>query len=120
MQAIHATGHARSRQAQRNLSDKDVQFVLTYGRRVFAAGALHVFLARRDIPTDRTLARRFGHLEGTILVLAPFDEGLVLITAYRNRRGLKAVRSKAKYRRTRSSCPPHPHLLPHDAIASAA
>lgn len=95
---IQYTAHAISRRAQRNLSDADVQFVFEYGRRTHTAGALHIFLAGRDIPADRAVVRRFGHLEGTVLVLTSHGDP-TLITAYRNRRGFKAVRSKAKYDR---------------------
>lgn len=102
---IHYTAHALSRSAQRNLSFADVEFVLAYGRRTYCAGALHVFLARRDIPADKGLHQRFGHLEGTVLVLVPSDgNDLTLVTAYRNRRGFKAVRAKAPYDRRTRSC----------------
>lgn len=102
---ISYTFHALNRQAQRNLSPDDVRFVLRHGRRVHNAGALHVFLARRDIPTNKMLAQRYGRLEGTTLVLHCVNGGWTLITAYRNRRGLKAVRQKTKYdRRVTSWC----------------
>jgi len=97
--AIHYTAHALSRSAQRNLSADDVKFVLTYGRRVYNAGAMHVFLARRDISTEKAIVQRYGHLEGTVLVLNVEAHGLTLITAYRNRRSFKAVRTKAAYDR---------------------
>lgn len=96
---VKASRHAQLRQAQRNMSDADVAFVLEYGRHVRCAGALHVFLGRRDIPADKESQRRFGHLEGTVLVLADDDQELILITAYRNRDGLKDIRTKTKYRR---------------------
>lgn len=100
------TSHAVYRQAQRNLSDRDVQFVLAHGRLIRCAGAMHVFLGRRDIPGDRETQREFGRLEGTVLVLTRYREKQhrpLLITAYRNRRGLKQIRSKAKYDRYRSA-----------------
>lgn len=103
-QILYPTVHALHRQAQRNLSDDDIQFVLMYGRRVYCAGALHVFLGGRDIPGDKTVARRYGRLEGTTLVLAHSTGGLALVTAYRNRRGLKAMRAKAKYDRRARNC----------------
>src|SRR5262249_32409390 len=99
MAQIHATIHATGRQAQRNLSDVDIAFVFAYGRRVRAAGALHIFLGRRDIPKASDVARRFAHLEGTVLVMDDTADVPVLITAYRNRHGLKAIRTKAKYDR---------------------
>src|SRR5207244_3542173 len=90
------TYHAAKRQAQRNLSDTDVQFVLEHGRHIYSAGALHIFLGRRDIPTDKATYRRFAHLEGTVLVVSETPAGAVLLTAYRNRRGLKDIRTKPK------------------------
>jgi hypothetical protein len=98
---MRRTNHAVQRQAQRNLSDADVWFVLEHGRRIYGAGVLHVFLGQRDIPDDKETQRQFRRLEGTVLVMNQDDEDdtLVLITAYRNRRGLKQIRSKAKYTR---------------------
>lgn len=102
---VHYTAHALSRSAQRNLSADDVAFVVAHGRRVYCAGALHVFLPGRDIPTEKATARRYARLEGTTLVLSAADQELTLITAYRNRRGFKAIRAKMRYdRRARSAC----------------
>jgi hypothetical protein len=96
---IRYTAHGRSRCTQRNLSDADVQFVMDYGRHTWCAGALHVFLGRRDIPMSKAAACRFSHLEGTVLVFMRATDEPMLITAYRNRRGFKAIRSKAAYDR---------------------
>ncbi len=95
------TGHAINRQAQRNLSCDDIEFVLQHGRRMRCAGAIHVFLGQRDIPQDKVSATRFGRLEGTTLVMDDCQEQAVLITAYRNRNGLKQIRAKTKYERCR-------------------
>lgn len=101
--SVRYTAHGRNRCTQRNLSDADVQFVMDYGRHTWCAGALHVFLGRRDIPTSKAAARRFGHLEGTVLVFTRSTDEPMLITAYRNRRAFKAIRSKAAYdRRSRA------------------
>lgn len=97
--SVRYTAHGRSRCTQRNLSDADVQFVMDYGRHTWCAGALHVFLGRRDMPASKTVARRFGHLEGTVLVFTRATDEPMLITAYRNRRAFKAIRSKATYDR---------------------
>ena len=99
MAHIQATMHAGCRQAQRNLSNRDIAFVFAYGRHVRAAGALHIFLGRRDIPKASDVARHFSHLEGTVLVVDDTAGVPVLITAYRNRHGLKAIRLKTKYDR---------------------
>jgi len=99
MHHLQTTWHAQVRQAQRNISDDDVQFVLRYGRKVRCAGALHVFLGKRDLPRDRRLQCRFEHLVGTMLVLCDAGERPVLLTAYRNRNALRELRRKAKYDR---------------------
>jgi hypothetical protein len=99
---MRRTSHALQRQAQRNLSDADVWFVLEHGRRIYGAGVLHVFLGQRDIPDNKEIQRQFRRLEGTTLVIDldnNDNDTLILITAYRNRRGLKQIRSKAKYAR---------------------
>lgn len=90
------TRHARLRQAQRNLSDEDVAFILEHGRELRNSGVLHVFLGRRDMPDEQTF-RRYQHLEGAVLVLDDAHDLPVLITVYRNRRGLKRIRRQTKY-----------------------
>ncbi len=98
--------------AQRNLSERDVEYVLKHGCRVYNGGVEFRFLRKRDIPRqDRS---EFGRLEGTAVVMrnhAPNaewsvvqDEALVsnqnesdVITVWRNRKhGLRRIRHKAK------------------------
>ena len=95
---VTTTYHALIRQAQRNLSTDDIDFVLDYGRWMRVAGAWHVFLGRRDIPRDADTARRYSRLEGTTLVIAQEAEKRVLLTAYRNRRALRNLRTRAGHR----------------------
>ncbi len=95
---VQCSNHARLRQAQRNLSDEDVSFVLQYGRRSYHAGVLCVFLGWRDIPNEKPTYQRFSHLEGTMLKLAAALCGeMILVTAYRNRRAGSRMRKRAKY-----------------------
>lgn len=96
---MRQTKHAVLRQAQRNLTEQDIEFVYEHGRFIRSAGTLHVFLGRRDIPNDKHLHQRFGRLEGTTLVMDDGGRLPVLITTYRDRRASKSIRSKAKYRR---------------------
>jgi hypothetical protein len=100
---IRQTYHARIRQAQRNVSDENLAFVLDYGRRIRSGGALHIFLGRRDLPRDPELRRWHAHLEGVVLVVDDTGDAPVLLTVYRNRAGLKDIRRKAKYQRVASS-----------------
>ncbi len=90
--------HAHQRLAQRNLSDADIQYVLTHGTRIHNGSAVFVHLGRKDIPEDDLRISRWRRLEGTVLVLDP-QSGHHLTTAYRNRRnGIKEIKRKRKYR----------------------
>ncbi len=98
MGTIQRSNHARLRQAQRNLSDVDVAFVLENGRRSYQAGVLCVFLGWRHIPNEKLIYQRFSHLEGTMLKLAANGSGeMILVTAYRNRRAGRRMRNRPKY-----------------------
>src|SRR5215213_8032440 len=105
---LRPTFHALTRQARRNLSNEDIEFVIAHGYPIHCAGALHIFLRRCDIPKDKLANDRFARLEGTVLVVNVQRATPVLITVYRNRKSLKQIRSKAKYdvRHRRSA---HPH-----------
>ena len=52
------------------------------------------------MPGDPDVCRRYQHLEGAVLVVNDTGDVPVLITVYRNRRGLREIRRKAKYRFT--------------------
>jgi len=49
---LRTTTHAVVRQAQRNLSAQDIEFVIANGQCVYSGGALHIFLRNRDIPVE--------------------------------------------------------------------
>ena len=89
--------HASQRLAQRNLTERDIEYVLNHGRRIRNGKALFICLGRRDIPADDLRTSRLTRLEGTVLVLDPFT-GSHLTTAYRNRRsGIRDIKRKQKY-----------------------
>ena len=88
--------HAGLRLAQRNLSGRDVEYVLAHGRRMWAGSALFIVLGRRDIPTDDLKVDGLRRLEGTVLVLDT-TTGRHLTTAYRNRRtAVRDIKRKRK------------------------
>ena len=97
--ALRTTSHAVARQAQRHLSAQDIAFVIVHGLSVYNGGALHSFLRNRDIPRDKAGYRQFARLEGTTLVIKEAGDSAVLLTTYRNREDLKAIRRKGKYDR---------------------
>ncbi len=89
------SAHAIERTAQRNIRAEDVDFVFRFGQLVHNGGALFVFLGGRDIPDEFRMDDHFVRLEGTILILS--HDGDSLITAYRNKKGLKDIRKKQKW-----------------------
>ena len=89
------TDHARLRCAQRRLDPDAFAFVKRHGRKVRRTGVTFYFLGRRDIPGALRGDDRYAKLEGTTLLVGP--DG-TLITAYRNRRALRDICKKVKYR----------------------
>ena len=86
----HVVTHARKRMAQRGIGLDAVATVLTYGRRVHAAGAWFVFLGYRDVPLR--LKKELEALVGTTVVLDP--TGRLVLTCYRNRDASRIIRRK--------------------------
>jgi hypothetical protein len=87
--------HALLRAARRNVVPDAIEYVLTYGRVLHRTGITFHFLAARDVPTEDRRAAWSARLVGTV-VLVGADGGI--ITVYRNRRALPAIRRKLKYR----------------------
>lgn len=89
------TRHARKRGARRNVAPDAVEYVLAHGRMVQRTGVMFFFLGHRDIPPSDRGASWAARLEGTIVIVSP--DGAV-ITVYRDRRGLRPIVRKMKYR----------------------
>ena len=98
---LGTTRHAEYRKAQRNLSDRDIDYVLLYGQRFNKAGAVLVHLRAKDLPYLDRADQRCQKLVGTTVVLTKQGRRRVL-TAYRNRRsGLRHIKRKIGYDRRR-------------------
>jgi hypothetical protein len=91
--------HALERMAQRNLSNRDLLYVIRYGRENRNAGALHIFLAAQDVPARDRANQRVAQLVGTNVLID--EEYCEILTVYRNREGNKHHRKKEKYHRHR-------------------
>ena len=89
------TRHARLRTAQRRLSPAEVELVEQHGRRIHRTGIIFYFLGHRDLPARLSKPALYERLVGTVLLVAENGD---LITAYRNRNALKAIRRKPKRR----------------------
>ena len=90
------SAHAIRRAAQRNVSPKDIEYVLHHGSKFHRAGACFYYLGSKDIPSTDRREDEITRLEGTIVVLDP--EQRMVVTIYRDReRGLKDIRKKRDY-----------------------
>ncbi len=96
--SFSVSDHAARRLAQRNLTERDIQYVMRHGRCIHNGSAIFIHLGRRDIPATDLRDDRLRRLEGTVLVLDP-KSGQYLTTAYRNRQsGMREIKRKRKYR----------------------
>lgn len=89
--------HASRRAARRNVVPDAVDYVLLHGHLTHRTGICFFFLRRRDIPLADRHHGWCARLVGTVVLVAPGGE---IITVYRNRRALSAIRRKPKYRLT--------------------
>ena len=95
LEQISFSVHAQTRMAQRRLTVNDVQYVVSHGQQYRCGGVAHFFLGRRNIPQQDRRSDKFTRLEGTTVLLDSISVQTV-ITVYRNRCALKAIRPKAK------------------------
>ena len=93
------TDHAALRAAQRNITEHDIDIIATYGKTIHCGGAVHIFLRAKDLPSDLHADDSFSKLIGTTAVIATDD--ITVITIYRNRHALSAIRKKNKWNLSR-------------------
>ncbi len=89
--------HAQKRCAQRNLTQDEVDFIITYGRRVRRTGVIFCQLRRRDLPDDLEGSHPYYRLVGSTVVLS--NCGHHVLTAYRDERAFHRDNRKTKYRK---------------------
>lgn len=94
--------HAARRAARRNVIPDAVEYVLNYGRVLHRTGIAFYFLADRDVPAEDRHTAWVARLVGTVVLVSLDGE---IITIYRNRRALPAIRRKRKYRISTSAAP---------------
>lgn len=99
MLSIHnLTQHAVLRMAQRNISLRDLEYVLEHGERVYKTGVTIYVLRKRDILQNDRKNSDITRLEGTVVLTGFSQEGhLEIITLYRNKCASRTFRYKPKY-----------------------
>lgn len=88
--------HARRRMEQRGISTTDLDLVFQRAVEIYNGGALFLYMRRKDLPDSATPDQR-ERLEGLTLVIS-LDDGDV-ITAYKNKAGIRPILKKLKARR---------------------
>ncbi|MEM7032994.1 MAG: hypothetical protein AAF629_25815 [Chloroflexota bacterium] len=95
------TLHAALRFAQRNLSDRDIGYILLYGQYFHKSGVIIVYLRQKDVPHFDQANQRYQKLIGTTVVMTRSGHRRI-ITAYRNRQtGLRHIKRQRDYGRDR-------------------
>ena len=95
---LKASKHAILRMAQRNISLRDLEYVLIHGERVYRTGATIYVLRKRDIPQNDRKKSEIARLEGTAVLIDSTPGGnLEIITMYRNKSAFRAIQCKTKY-----------------------
>lgn len=89
------SSHALERSAQRNISDDDIDFILTHGVKLHRTGVIFCQLRHKNLPEDLPGNHRARQLVGTTLVLCKC--GQYIVTVYREERAFHRDKRKAKY-----------------------
>jgi len=89
---LKQTAHSIVRAAQRNLSEDDIEYVMSFGKHYHRFGAIIYYLRKRDLPETDLWCGCCQRLVGTAVVMSSYDGAI--ITVWRNRRtGLKHIRT---------------------------
>ena len=89
--------HAKTRSAQRNLQEDEIEFIVQHGKRVRRTGVIFCQLRQRDLPTDLAASHRYRRLVGSTVVLSSC--GRSVLTLYRDERAFHRDSRKRKYRK---------------------
>lgn len=94
------TQHYKARACERALRSDVEEFLMTWGTETRAAGATHITLVRRDLPSDLQDSEEAARAEGWVIVAG--DDG-ALVTCYRRNDAWRFVRRKRQMRPRRRS-----------------
>ena len=98
LSTLNLSQHAVLRMAQRNLSLRDLDYVLDHGERIYKTGVTIYVLRKRDISENDRKKSEITRLEGTVVLTGFKKDGtLEVITTYRNQDAFRTLRGKAKY-----------------------
>ncbi len=95
MEVFLLSNHAQRRSAQRNLSKRDIDYIIKNGERVHRTGVIFCQLRTKDIPDKTPGNDRSRQLIGTTLVLCKC--GRYVVTLYRQEKAFQRDCRKSKY-----------------------
>ena len=93
---MNISKHAEIRSQQRGICEEQLEIVLDYGTRIYNGGALFCFMSAKDVPGHLS-GNVKEHVQGITLIINPGTEDIV--TVYKNKQALKAIKRKMKYQR---------------------
>jgi len=94
------TQHYKARAAERALRSDVEEFLMIWGTETRAAGATHITLVWRDLPSDVLDSEEAARAEGWVIVAG--DDG-ALVTCYRRTDAWRFVRRKSQMHPRRRS-----------------
>ena len=89
------TQHYKTRASERALRSDVEEFLMTWGTETSAAGATHITLVWRDLPSDLQDSEEAARAEGWIIIAG--DNG-ALVTCYRRNDAWRFLRRKSQMR----------------------
>lgn len=90
---MNLTYHAEERMSQRGIRESDLHLAMRHATRIYTGGALILFMRKKDIP-DSVRPQLRDKLDGLTVIMEPDTSHI--ITAYKNKRGLRTIRRKIK------------------------
>ncbi len=76
------TEHATQRMSQRGIRASDIELVMDYGKEIFAKGAVHYVLGKKEVKKYLKQEPRLKELEGIRVITS--TQNCDIITVYRN------------------------------------
>lgn len=96
------TIHGSERAVDRNLSDDDIDFIVSYGHRERHTGVIYCQLRTRELSIHFPHEPEYERLVGATVILCSC--GRTVITVYRNEAAFRKDRRKAAYDHKKHTC----------------
>ena len=92
---VNFTDHAAKRCDQRGITATQAGLAIDYGKKLYRQGMIFHFLRGKDIP-PWIAPHAMGRMKN-LMVVTPTDTARLVITVYRNVKGLRQAKRKPPY-----------------------